>query len=199
VALREYTQHTNLNPARNVCIKHAVPQSRNRKINKARKRPRVAHSVESANPQPESGRNLKIGAIILVAVIAVAAAVYVITRRGSQAGSEVTTPSGLKIQDLKVGDGASPQPGQTITVHYIGWLENGKEFNNSHTGGAPIDFKIGTGAVIKGWDEGVMGMKVGGKRKLIIPSELAYGSRGRPPTIPPNSNLTFEIELLGIK
>jgi peptidylprolyl isomerase len=97
-----------------------------------------------------------------------------------------------------VGDGASPQPGQTITVHYIGWLENGKEFNNS-TGGRPIDFKIGTGAVIKGWDEGLMTMKVGGKRKLTIPSNLAYGAQGRPPAIPPNSNLTFEIELLGIK
>jgi peptidylprolyl isomerase len=98
-----------------------------------------------------------------------------------------------------VGDGASPQPGQTITVHYIGWLENGKEFNNSYTAGTPIDFKIGTGAVIKGWDEGLMTMKVGGKRKLTIPSDLAYAARGRPPVIPPNSNLTFEIELLGIK
>ena len=137
--------------------------------------------------------------MILVAVIAISAAVYVITRRGTQAGSEVTTASGLKMQDLKVGDGASPQPGQTITVHYIGWLENGKEFNNSYSGGTPIDFKIGTGNVIKGWDEGLMTMKVGGKRKLTIPSDLAYGARGRPPAIPPNSNLIFEIELLGIK
>jgi FKBP-type peptidyl-prolyl cis-trans isomerase len=176
-----------------------VPLSRNRKITKARKIPRVAHSTVSADPQPHRGKNLRTGAIILVVVIALAAAAYVITRRGTQAGSEVTTPSGLKIQDLKVGDGASPQPGQTITVHYIGWLEDGKEFNNSYTGGRPIDFKIGTGGVIKGWDEGLMTMKVGGKRKLIIPSDLAYGVRGRPPVIPPNSNLTFEIELLGIK
>jgi hypothetical protein len=188
-----------LNPARNLCIKLSVPQSRHRKINKARKRPRVAPSTVSANPQPRNDRNLRIGAIILVVALAVAAAAYVFTRRGTQAGSEVTTDTGLKIQDLRVGDGASPQPGQTITVHYIGWLENGKEFNNSYTGGRPIDFKIGTGAVIKGWDEGLMTMKVGGKRKLTIPSNLAYGAQGRPPAIPPNSNLTFEIELLGIK
>ena len=121
---------------------------------------------------------------------------YLMGWPGKQAANEVTTPSGLKIQDLKVGDGASPKMGQTVRVHYIGKLENGKEFNNSYTGGKPIDFKLGE--VIEGWNEGLQTMKVGGKRKLFIPSNLAYGPRGRP-GIPPNSNLIFEIELLDIK
>jgi len=130
-------------------------------------------------------------------VLVIAAVAYFITRRSTQAVAEVTTPSGLKIQDLKVGDGPSPKMGQTVRVHYIGRLENGKEFNNSYTLGQPAEFKLGE--VIPGWNEGLQTMKVGGKRKLWIPSNLAYGPRGRPPMIPPNSNLEFEIELLGIK
>jgi FKBP-type peptidyl-prolyl cis-trans isomerase len=190
-----------LKAANNLCIKHFVPQSRHRKINKARKRPRVAAANPMVTTRPAGNRNLRIGAIILVAVIAVAAIAYLVNRGGdsSQAISEVTTPSGLKIEELKLGDGATPNPGQTITVHYIGKLANGTEFNNSYKGGAPIDFRIGVGAVIKGWDEGLMSMKVGGKRRLSIPSKLAYGPQGRPPAIPPNSDLVFEIELLGIK
>lgn len=140
---------------------------------------------------------MRIGAIIVVAVIAIAAVAYLLTRRGSEAGSEVTTASGLRIQDLKVGDGASPKPGQTVVVHYIGWLENDTEFNNSYKLGRPAEFRIGE--VIPGWNEGLATMKVGGKRRLFIPSRLAYDTSGRPPTIPPNANLKFEIELLGIK
>jgi len=142
-------------------------------------------------------KNLRVGAIIVLAVLVLAAVAFVITRRGSQAAPEVTTASGLKYQDLKVGDGATPTMGQTVTVHYIGRLENGKEFNNSYTLGKPIDFKLGQ--VIAGWNEGLQTMKVGGKRRLWIPSKLAYGPAGRPPNIPPNSNLDFEIELLGVK
>jgi len=142
-------------------------------------------------------KNLRVGAIIVLAVLVLAAVAFVITRRGSQAAPEITTASGLKYQDLKVGDGATPTMGQTVTVHYIGRLENGKEFNNSYTLGKPIDFKLGQ--VIEGWNEGLQTMKVGGKRRLWIPSKLAYGPAGRPPNIPPNSNLDFEIELLGVK
>lgn len=123
---------------------------------------------------------------------------YLVNRNNTQAGPETTMPSGLKIQDLRVGDGESPKPGQTIKVNYFGTLEDGTEFDNSYKKGGPVDFRIGVGAVIKGWDEGLMGMKVGGKRKLFIPSKLGYGAVPRP-KIPPNSNLIFEIELLDVK
>lgn len=123
---------------------------------------------------------------------------FLMSRGGTPAVAEVTTPSGLKIQDFKVGEGPSPKMGQTVKVHYIGWLENGTEFNNSHKGaGKPVEFTLGE--VIPGWNEGLSTMKVGGKRKLFIPSKLAYGPEGRGATIPPNSNLVFEIELLGIR
>jgi peptidylprolyl isomerase len=177
-----------------------VPLSRHRKINRARKVPRVPHSTPSAvTTKPSGNRNLQIGAIILVAVIAVAAVAYFITRRGAPEGNipEVTTASGLRIQDLRVGDGESPKPGQTVEVQYIGWLENGKEFNNSYKTGGPAHFQLGR--LIKGWDEGLATMKVGGKRRLFVPSKLAYGAAGSPPNIPPNANLKFEIELLGVR
>jgi FKBP-type peptidyl-prolyl cis-trans isomerase FkpA len=122
-----------------------------------------------------------------------------IQKRGGVVGEEITTPSGLKYVDLVIGAGESPKSGQMVTVHYTGTLENGTKFDSSVDRGQPLVFPIGVGRVIKGWDEGVMSMKVGGKRKLIIPSDLAYGASGRPPRIPPNSTLIFEVELLGVK
>jgi len=113
-------------------------------------------------------------------------------------GKEVTTSSGLQYIDLKVGTGATAQAGQTVSVHYTGWLENGKKFDSSVDRGQPFSFPLGAGRVIKGWDEGVKGMKVGGKRKLIIPSNLGYGARGAGGVIPPNATLIFEVDLLGV-
>ncbi len=121
----------------------------------------------------------------------------------AQAGKTVTTPSGLKITDTKVGTGASPQPGQTCVMHYTGWLyeggAKGKKFDSSVDRGQPFEFPIGKGRVIAGWDEGVATMKVGGKRTLIIPPELGYGARGAGGVIPPNATLIFDVELLGVK
>ena len=177
-----------------------MPVSRNRKVHKARKRTRVPHSAETPNPLHSptgNNRNLRIAAAIVLILLAGGVVAFLMYRGNTPASAEVTTPSGLKITDFKVGDGPSPKMGQTVSVHYIGRLENGTEFNNSYNMGRPAQFKLGE--VIPGWNEGLQTMKVGGKRKLFIPSNLAYGPQGRPPMIPPNSNLVFEIELLGIK
>jgi peptidylprolyl isomerase len=115
----------------------------------------------------------------------------------------IKTPSGLQYEDTKVGTGASPQKGQTCVMHYTGWLwENGakgKKFDSSLDGGTPFSFPIGQGRVIKGWDEGVATMKVGGQRTLLIPPDLGYGSRGAGGAIAPNATLIFEVELIEIK
>jgi peptidylprolyl isomerase len=108
----------------------------------------------------------------------------------------VTLPDGLKYIDVVAGPGPQPKKGDTITVHYTGWLSNGTKFDSSRDRGTPASFQIGIGAVIPGWDEGVITMKVGGKRKLILPPALGYGAAGQPPTIPANSTLIFVVELL---
>jgi peptidylprolyl isomerase len=121
----------------------------------------------------------------------------------SAMAQSVTTASGLQIADTKVGTGPSPKSGQTCVMHYTGWLyqdgKKGAKFDSSLDRGQPFEFAIGTGQVIKGWDEGVATMKVGGKRTLILPPHLGYGARGASGVIPPNATLLFEVELLGVK
>ena len=113
--------------------------------------------------------------------------------------NQITTPSGLKLEDLQTGSGAAAQKGQKARVHYTGWLKNGRKFDSSVDRNEPFEFTLGAGMVIKGWDEGVTGMKVGGKRKLTIPPDLGYGARGAGGVIPPNAELIFEVELLGVR
>jgi FKBP-type peptidyl-prolyl cis-trans isomerase len=178
-----------------------LPQSRHRKITKAKKRPKGPYPATSANTKAPAGRNrqVRIVAIIVVLALAAAAITYLIANRGGSSVAAVTTASGLQYTDEVVGTGATPQKGQTVTVHYTGTLLNGKKFDSSVDKGVPADFRIGVGQVIKGWDEALMTMKVGGKRHLIIPPALGYGPIGRPPDIPGNATLVFDVELMGVK
>jgi FKBP-type peptidyl-prolyl cis-trans isomerase FkpA len=158
---------------------------------------------------PRAGAKTTRGMTVAVAFTAIAGAALTFTAArftpaaAQTAGTTMTTPSGLKITDSKVGTGASPKSGQTVVVHYTGWLyENGakgKKFDSSVDRGQHFEFPIGTHRVIPGWDEGVATMKVGGKRTLIIPPELGYGARGAGGVIPPNATLIFDVELIGIK
>jgi peptidylprolyl isomerase len=117
----------------------------------------------------------------------------------SPAVRELVTPSGVRYMDLQVGQGDEAQLGKIVEVHYIGWLEDGTKFDSSRDREHPFTFRLGTGDAIKGWDEGLMGMKVGGKRKRIIPPELGFGKQGIGSVVPPNAVLHYEFELLGVR
>ncbi len=178
-----------------------MPQSRHRKTTKAKKRPKGLYPAVKAKPPSARNRQARTIAIIAVVVLAAVVIGYLVSQRGGSSQPEVTTASGLKYSDIAEGTGATPQKGQTVTVHYTGTLQNGKKFDSSldRPGAQPADFRIGVGAVSKGWDDGLMSLKVGGKRRLTIPSNLGYGPQGRPPDIPPNSTLLFDVELIGVK
>ncbi|MFL5493127.1 MAG: FKBP-type peptidyl-prolyl cis-trans isomerase [Gemmatimonadales bacterium] len=143
-------------------------------------------------------------ALALVAVLAACgsrdrAARAPATQGGDLAADTATmtrTGSGLRYHDVTVGQGAEATPGHQVKVHYTGWLLNGKKFDSSRDRGEPFEFALGAGQVIAGWDEGVAGMKVGGRRKLVIPPDLGYGAGGAPPDIPPGATLVFDVELL---
>lgn len=132
--------------------------------------------------------------IIAILILALGGIIYFI-----QEPQIKTMENGLKIENLKLGNGAEAKPSNTVTVNYLGTLINGTKFDSSYDRGQPFSFLLGRGQVIPGWDQGLLGMKVGGKRKLTIPPALAYGERGVPGAIPPNSTLIFEVELLEVK
>ena len=176
-----------------------MPQSRHRKTGKAKKRPKGLYPAGKPKPPSARNRQTRMIAIIVVLVFAVSAVAYLITQYAGKTEAEVTTASGLKYSEIKEGTGVTPQKGQTVSVHYTGTLENGTKFDSSRDRDTPYNFRIGTGVVIKGWDEGLMSMKVGGRRRLVIPSALGYGPQGKLPDIPGNSTLIFEVELLGVK
>ena len=138
-----------------------------------------------------------VGAAVLAVLVAACAQSQ--APSGGGGGNEVTTASGLKYEDTKVGTGPEAKAGQTAVVHYTGWLTNGTKFDSSKDRGQPFTFPLGGGRVIKGWDEGVQGMKVGGTRKLTIPSNLGYGAQGAGGVIPPNATLVFEVDLLELR
>ncbi|HYJ86819.1 MAG TPA: FKBP-type peptidyl-prolyl cis-trans isomerase [Pyrinomonadaceae bacterium] len=175
-----------------------MPQSRHRKTGKAKKRSKGLYPAGKSKTPTGRNRQVRIIAIVIVLALAASAIAYLITKRSGSNGSEVTTASGLKYTDIVEGTGPSPRNGQRLSVHYTGTLQNGTKFDSSVDRGQPYEFVLGTGSVIKGWDEGLLTMKVGGKRKLIIPPGLGYGARGTP-NIPANSTLLFDVELLGIK
>ncbi len=176
-----------------------MPKSRKRRVVKARKGTGSLYGREQARSQKRSGNITRTIALALIAALVAGGLIYFFASRRA-GGKEVTTASGLKYIDLQEGSGASPQTGQTVYVQYTGTLENGKKFDSSYDhGGQPVPFPIGVGRVIKGWDEGLMTMKVGGKRRLIVPPKLGYGPMGKPPDIPGNSTLIFDVELVDVK
>ena len=143
--------------------------------------------------------NAKNIVIILGAIVVVAIAIYATQNNDIKQPPQNMNKQGIEIEILKEGTGTAAKNGDAVSVHYVGTLENGVKFDSSIDRGVPFEFTLGAGQVIPGWDIGVEGMKIGEKRKLVIPSSLAYGERGAGGVIPPNATLVFEVELLGIK
>ncbi len=141
---------------------------------------------------------ISLGVTLAAIVVLVVAQFFTAPEEVVAAPEYITTPSGLKYRDIKVGNGATAEKDQVVFVHYTGKLENGRKFDSSRDRGTPFAFRLGVGEVIKGWDEGVASMKVGGQRELIIPPELGYGSQGAGGIIPPNATLIFDVELLKV-
>jgi peptidylprolyl isomerase len=163
-------------------------------------------SIKEKRPMRAFSRRHLMAACAAIATISIVSTGFLIMSNdnaSAQSGKPVTTSSGLQMIDTQAGTGASPKQGQTAVVHYTGYLNDngnkGKKFDSSVDRGQPFEFPIGQGRVIKGWDEGVASMKVGGKRTLIIPPALGYGASGAGGVIPPNATLIFDVELLGVK
>ncbi|HXG93847.1 MAG TPA: FKBP-type peptidyl-prolyl cis-trans isomerase [Blastocatellia bacterium] len=171
-----------------------MPKSRKRKVRRG-----GGSSKNKYSQKRKANRRAVIIIFVIIAVLGVAAAIYLFASSAPRTGVEIVTSSGLRYVDEKIGDGPSPNLGQTVTVHYTGTLEDGTKFDSSYDHGQPFDFQLGTQGIIQGWNEGIKTMRVGGKRRLIVPPQLGYGPQGNPPKIPPNATLIFEVELLSVK
>lgn len=167
------------------------------KKNTIRESRRVQRAARRRRQQLVAGTIFGV-AVVVIAFLAIRSFSAPAGEQPVTTGNEITTASGLKYEDLVVGTGAEAKAGDTVSVHYTGTLTNGEKFDSSLDRDTPLQFELGAGRVIKGWDEGVAGMLVGGKRKLIIPPDLGYGAQGAGASIPPNSTLVFEVELLEI-
>ena len=177
-----------------------MPQSRKRHTARRSHAPRAV-SPQRQQARQSADRRKRIIAVVIIFALVAAGAAYLFAPAALRGGSgaEVTTASGLKYTDLVVGTGPSPRTGQTAVVHYTGTLTNGTKFDSSRDRGQPMEYVFGRQPMIKGWDEGITTMKVGGRRRLVIPPALGYGDYGSPPKIPGGSTLLFDLELLELK